>query len=117
MTKIDYAVKYDYCIRLNLKGKKEVYVSGFCLDDECWRLYEEKVHGILAKALNDRAKSIQVTWRNTQCQWSVNDGLSVLDKEPLFIGISVSTLEKAFRIVDIGPNAESKDEVYFFVQI
>ncbi|XLR10635.1 hypothetical protein S83_038573 [Arachis hypogaea] len=114
MTKIDYAVKYDYCIRLNLKGKKEVYVSGFCLDDECWRLYEEKVHGILAKALNDRAKSIQVTWRNTQCQWSVNDGLSVLDKEPLFIGISVSTLEKAFRIVDIGPNAESKDEALEF---
>ncbi|MED6145906.1 hypothetical protein PIB30_029504 [Stylosanthes scabra] len=114
MTKIDYAVKYDYCMRLNLKGKKEVYASGFCLDDECWRLYEEKVHGILAKALNDRAKSIQVTWRNTQCQWSVNNGLSVLDKEPLFIGISVSTLEKAFRIVDIGPNAESKDEALEF---
>jgi len=38
--------------------------------------------------------------------------LSTLDKEPLFIGISVSTLGKAFRMVDIGPNAESKEEVY-----
>ena len=30
------------------------------------------------------------------------------------MGISVSSLEKAFRIVDIGPNAEKKDEVFFF---
>nr|KYP66767.1 Nucleolar protein 6 [Cajanus cajan] len=114
MTKIDYAVKYDYCMRINLKGKKEVFSSGFCLDDECWRSYEDKVHSILSKGLNDRANSIQVTWRNTQCQWSVHDGLSVLDKEPLFIGISVSTLEKAFRMVDIGPNAESKEEALEF---
>ncbi|KAK9284676.1 hypothetical protein L1049_023852 [Liquidambar formosana] len=47
MTKIDYPAKYDYCIRLNLKGKNEVYASGFCLDDECWRLYEQKVHSFL----------------------------------------------------------------------
>ncbi|KAK7309292.1 hypothetical protein RJT34_05888 [Clitoria ternatea] len=114
MTKIDYAVKYDYCMRINLKGKKDIYPSGYCLDDECWRLYEEKIHNILSKGLNDRAKFIQVTWRNTQCQWSVDDGLSVLDKEPLFIGISVSTLEKAFRMVDIGPDAESKEEALEF---
>ncbi|KAL9276295.1 hypothetical protein ACSQ67_026154 [Phaseolus vulgaris] len=100
-----YAVKYDYCMRINLKGK-EVFAMGFCLDDECWRSYEDKIPGILSKGLNDRAKVIQVTWRNTQCQWSVDDGLSVFDKEPLFIGISVSTLEKAYRMVDIGPNAE-----------
>ncbi|KAK7307534.1 hypothetical protein VNO77_40695 [Canavalia gladiata] len=114
MTKIDYAIKYDYCIRINLKGKKEVYASGFCLDDECWRSYEEKIHGILSKGLNDRAKFIHVTWRNTQGPWNVDDGLSVLDKEPLFVGISVSTLEKAFRMVDIGPNAESKEEALEF---
>ena len=29
----------------------------------------------------------------------------------------MSTLEKAFRMVDIGPNAESKDEVYSSVHI
>ncbi|KAJ1388814.1 Zinc finger, GRF-type [Sesbania bispinosa] len=114
MTKIDYAVKYDYCMRINLKGKKDVYALGFCLDDECWRLYEEKIHGILSKGLNDRAKFIRVIWRNTQCQWNVDDGLSIFDKEPLFIGISVSTLEKAFRMVDIGPNAECKEEAIEF---
>lgn len=114
MTKIDYAVKYDYCMRINFKGNKELYASGFCMDDECWRLYEEKIHAILAKGLNDRAKFIRVIWRNAQCQWSVNDGLSILDKEPLFIGISVSDLEKAFRMVDIGPNAESKEEALEF---
>ncbi|CAJ1930137.1 unnamed protein product [Sphenostylis stenocarpa] len=106
MTKIDYAVKYDYCMRINLEGKKEVFALGFCLDDECWRSYEDKIHGILSKGLNDRVKVIQVTWRNTQCQWSVDDGLSVFDKVPLLIGVSVSTLEKAYRMVDIGPNAE-----------
>ncbi|KAG4973352.1 hypothetical protein AAZX31_11G066800 [Glycine max] len=114
MTKIDYAVKYDYCMRINLKGKKEVFASGFCLDDECWRSYEDKIHGILSKGLNDRAQFIQVTWRNTHCQWSVDDGLSVLDKVPLFVGFSVSSLEKAFRMVDIGPNAESKEEALEF---
>ncbi|XP_004512044.1 uncharacterized protein [Cicer arietinum] len=114
MTKIDYAVKYDYCMRINFKGNKNLYASGFCLDDECWRLYEEKIHVILAKGLNDRAKFIRVIWRNAECQWSVNDGLSILDKEPLFIGVSVSNLEKAFRMVDIGPNAESKDEALEF---
>ncbi|XP_054824422.1 uncharacterized protein LOC129322255 [Prosopis cineraria] len=114
MTKIDCAAKYDYCVRINLKGKEEVCALGFCSDNECWRFYEEKVHGILAKGLNDRAKFIRVTWRNAQSRWSVDDGLSALDKEPLFIGISVSNLEKAFRMVDIGPNAENKDEALEF---
>ncbi|KAF5958281.1 hypothetical protein HYC85_005506 [Camellia sinensis] len=41
-------------------------------------------------------------------------GLSVFDGEPLLIGISVSTLEKAFRVVDMGPNAENKDEALKF---
>ncbi|GFZ18678.1 hypothetical protein Acr_27g0004170 [Actinidia rufa] len=35
-------------------------------------------------------------------------------REPLLIGISVSTLEKALRVVDIGPNAENKDEALKF---
>lgn len=42
-------------------------------------------------------------------------GLSGLDSEPLFVGISVSSVEKAFRVVDIGPNAEKKDEVVVFI--
>ena len=50
--------------RLNLKGNCEVFSSGFCLDNECWRLYEQKVHDILSQGLGERAKSIRVIWRN-----------------------------------------------------
>ncbi|KAE8695363.1 ADP-ribosylation factor family protein [Hibiscus syriacus] len=82
-TKVDNASRYDYCFRLNLKGNRDVYSLGFCLDDECWRVYEQ-------------------------------DGLSALDCEPLFVGILVSSIEKAFRVVDIGPDAEKKDEALMF---
>ena len=33
-------------------------------------------------------------------------GLSILDREPLLVGVSVSSMENAFRVVDISPNAE-----------
>ncbi|CAN1814119.1 Nucleolar protein 6, partial [Linum perenne] len=48
-TNVDFPSRYDHCIRLNLKGNSEVSSSGFCLDDECWRLYEQKVHNILSQ--------------------------------------------------------------------
>lgn len=38
----------------------------------------------------------------------------MFDREPLLIGISVNTLENALRVVDIGPNAENKNEVFDF---
>ncbi|KAG8478251.1 hypothetical protein CXB51_028141 [Gossypium anomalum] len=113
-TKIDNAAKYDYCVRLNLKGNSEVYSLGFCLDEECWRVYEQDVHSLLNQGLTDRAKFIRVIWRNTYSDFNVENGLSALDSEPLFVGISVSSVEKAFRVVDIGPNAEKKDEALMF---
>ncbi|KAF2290735.1 hypothetical protein GH714_015240 [Hevea brasiliensis] len=114
MTKIDFSSKFDYCIRLNLKGNSKVCASGFCLDDECWRLYEQKVHNILSQGLSDRAKFIRVIWRNFHSDCDMENGLSTLDTEPLLIGISVSSLEKAFRVVDIGPNADNKEEALKF---
>ncbi|XAR73269.1 hypothetical protein NMG60_11007182 [Bertholletia excelsa] len=114
MTKIDLPAKHDYYIRLNLKGKNEIYAPGFCLDDECWRLYEEKILNLIHQGLNDRAKLIRVMWRNTTPGWILEDGFSVFDREPLLVGISVSTLEKAFRVVDIGPNADNKYEALIF---
>ncbi|MBA0770107.1 hypothetical protein Gotri_018781 [Gossypium trilobum] len=113
-TKIDNAAKYDYCIRLNLKGNSEVYSLGFCLDEECWRVYEQDVHSLLNQGLTDRVKFIRVIWRNTYSDFNVENGLSALGSEPLFVGISVSSVEKAFRVVDIGPNAEKKDEALMF---
>ncbi|OMO95209.1 Nrap protein [Corchorus capsularis] len=113
-TKIDHAAKYDYCIRLNLKGNSEVYALGFCLDDECWRVYEQDVYSLLNQGLTDRAKFIRVIWRNTHSEFNVENGLSSLDGEPLFVGILLSSVEKAFRVVDIGPDAEKKDEALMF---
>ncbi|KAJ4898834.1 Nrap protein [Raphanus sativus] len=115
MTKIDFPVKYDHCIRLYLKRKTEVSsTSGFCLDKECWRTYEQRVHSLLKQGLGDRAKSIRVVWRNTNQDWQVESGLSALDREALFIGISISSIENAFRTVDIGPDAENKIEALRF---
>uniref|UniRef100_A0A6P4ACI0 nucleolar protein 6 isoform X1 n=1 Tax=Ziziphus jujuba TaxID=326968 RepID=A0A6P4ACI0_ZIZJJ len=110
MTRVDYPAKYDNCIRLNLKGNREVYASGFCLDNECWRLYEQKVHNVLTQGLGDRVKSVRVTWRNTPSECIIEDGLSTFNSEPLIIGISLSSLEKAFRLVDYGPHPENKEE-------
>lgn len=45
--------------------------SGFCLDKECWRIYEQRVHNLLKQGLGDRAKSIRVVWRNTNQDWQV----------------------------------------------
>ncbi|CAN7033479.1 unnamed protein product [Brassica rapa subsp. trilocularis] len=114
MTKIDYPVRYDHCIRLHLKGKTAVSTSGFCLDKEYWRTYEQKVQTLLEQGLGDRAKSIRVVWRNTNHDSYVESGFSVLDREPLFIGVSISSIENAFRTVDIGPDAENKTEALKF---
>lgn len=35
-------------------------------------------------------------------------------EEPVLVGVLLSSQEKSFRIVDIGPSAENKDEVFQF---
>ncbi|KAI3844542.1 hypothetical protein MKX03_003301 [Papaver bracteatum] len=110
MTKVDFAAKYDYCIRIKADESKEVYASGFCLDEECWRTYEEKVHSLLEQALGDRAKSVRVTWRSSPSQWKIEEGFSEFSTSPLVVGILTSAPEKSFRGVDVGPNAENKEE-------
>lgn len=60
-------------LRLNLKGSKEVNALGFCLDDECWRSYEQKVLSLMHQGLNDRAKVIRVIWRNTPLGCNLED--------------------------------------------
>ncbi|KAI3902275.1 hypothetical protein MKW92_046280 [Papaver armeniacum] len=112
MTKVDFAAKYDYCIRIKADDSKEVYASGFCLDEECWRTYEEKVHCLLEQALGDRAKSVRVTWRSSPSQWKIEEGFSEFSTSPLVVGILTSAPEKSFRGVDVGPNAENKEEAH-----
>ncbi|XP_071731324.1 uncharacterized protein [Rutidosis leptorrhynchoides] len=113
MTKVDFPAKFDYCMRLNLKGKAEVCAQGFCMDDECWRLYEKKVHSLLKEGLGDRAKVVRVNWNNATPSCNINDGLSVLDKEQLVVGISVS-LPEAFDEYTRGPFFGNKEEAMKF---
>ena len=59
------SLSFPFVYRLNMEGKSEVFASGFCLDDECWRVYEQKVHNVLIEGLSDRVKLVRVIWRNT----------------------------------------------------
>ncbi|CAI9114714.1 OLC1v1015496C1 [Oldenlandia corymbosa var. corymbosa] len=111
MTRIDFPAKYDYCVRLNLKGKVE---GGFCTDDECWRIYEKDVWSKMAEGLEDRAKSIRVIWRNTTSGCKFEEGFSMLDGEELLIGISTKSVEEAYKKVTMGPSPEEKEEALKF---
>ena len=62
-----------FSFRLDLKGNKEVYESGFCLDNECWRLYEHKVHNVLTQGMRDRVKSVRVIWRNMPSECTIEN--------------------------------------------
>lgn len=59
--------------RLNLKGSREVYSCGFCLDEECWRTYEQKVLSLIDQALRGRTKLVRVIWRNATSECNIED--------------------------------------------
>ncbi|KAK3017160.1 hypothetical protein RJ639_007835 [Escallonia herrerae] len=114
MTKVDFPAKFDYCVRLNLRGNAEIYASGFCLDDECWRLYEQKVLSLVQRGLGDRVKFVRVMWRNCASECNIEEGLSMFDREPVLIGVSISSIKEAFKELVVGPVAENKDEALEF---
>ncbi|KAK2981597.1 hypothetical protein RJ640_011127 [Escallonia rubra] len=114
MTKVDFPAKFDYCLRLNLRGNAKVYASGFCLDNECWRLYEQKVLSLLQRGLGERVKFVRVMWRNCASECNIEEGLSKFDREPLLIGVSISSIKEAFKELVVGPVAENKDEALEF---
>ncbi|KAH6800552.1 nucleolar protein [Perilla frutescens var. hirtella] len=114
MTNIDYPAKYDYCIRLNLKNSHDYHVSGFCLDDECWRSYEQRVLCVIDQALRGRTKLVRVIWRNASSDCNFENGLSMLDGEPLIIGITIGSVEEAFKQAVLGPSPEDKDKAAEF---
>ncbi|GFQ06850.1 nucleolar protein 6 [Phtheirospermum japonicum] len=114
MTTIDHPAKYDYCIRMNLKDNHDFHVSGFCLDDESWRSYEQKVFGIIDQALKGRTKLIRVIWRNTSSECNFENGLSTLDGEAMFVGITIGSMEEAFKQAIVGPSPEDKDKAVEF---
>ncbi|XP_064957513.1 uncharacterized protein LOC135581344 isoform X1 [Musa acuminata AAA Group] len=114
LTKVDFTAKFDYCLRINLKGNSKICSSNYCMDDECWRISEKDVHSLLQQGLTDRARFVRVIWRSTPSDWNVEDGFSNFGNEPMLVGVLVSSQEKSFRVVDIGPNPENKEEVMKF---
>lgn len=67
-------IAFTYLVsRINLKENKEVSASGFCLDKECWRLYEQKMQSVLHQGLSDRAKIVRVAWKNTPSEYSIEN--------------------------------------------
>lgn len=59
--------------RLNLKGKSKGDKVGFCLDNEFWRSYEQKVLSLMVEGFKDRAKFVRVIWRNTASDFNFED--------------------------------------------
>ncbi|CAN4080066.1 unnamed protein product [Withania somnifera] len=114
ITKIDFPARYDYCVRLNLRGNHEVSSLGYCLDDEFWRSQEQKVLNLMDQGLRDRSKSVRVIWRNTSSECNFEEGLSELDNEPLLIGFSVNSAEAAFKMTVVGPSPEERDKALEF---
>ncbi|KAF7057819.1 hypothetical protein CFC21_064998 [Triticum aestivum] len=120
MTKVDFGAKFDSCLRyvqlskINLKGNSKVTALSFCLDDESWRVLEKDVQSLLQQGLTDRTKMIRVLWRSTPSEWNIMDGFSEFGSSPLIVGVMLSLLEKSYRLVDIGPNPENRDEAIKF---
>lgn len=114
LTKVDFAAKFDSCLRINLKGNVKVNALDFCLDDERWRMCEKDVHSCLEQALSDRAKLVRVSWSSTPSKWNVEDGFAEFGNVPMLVGVLLSSHEKSFRIVDVGPSADNKEDAVKF---
>ncbi|GLJ36464.1 hypothetical protein SUGI_0732270 [Cryptomeria japonica] len=110
MTKIDFAAKFDYYARISPVDNEHRKLSNVCLDKENWRVYEKEVESLLCKGLGERARLIRVIPRRVPAKWKIDEGQACLGKIPLLVGILVSNFEKAFRMADVGPSADNKDE-------
>ncbi|XP_078435901.1 nucleolar protein isoform X2 [Wolffia australiana] len=114
MTRVDFPVKFDLFMRINMTGIEQVDRSKFCIDGEFPETFEERLHSVLSRALNDRAKLIRLVWRTTPCEWDIRDGFTKFCQQPVHVGVLFSSFDKSSRIVDIGPNADDKEEAAKF---
>ncbi|KAJ7523478.1 hypothetical protein O6H91_18G051300 [Diphasiastrum complanatum] len=114
MVPVDFSAKYDCHVRLKPQDFSKV-LSGPCyLDDGRWKLFEENVEDLIRKGFGDRALLVRAVHRTLPSGWSLKQGLTNLGKEPLNVGILLSSFETAFRMVDIGPSADMEEEARKF---
>lgn len=89
--------------------------SSRCLDEDNSRLYEQKLESLLCQGLSDRARLVRVIRRSCNSGWVLKEGLLNVGKEAVYVGITLVNLDTAFRMADLGPSADNKEEVLNFV--
>lgn len=113
MTKIDFAAKFDYHVRVKLSEDKTISSPRFS-DEDNNRLYEQQLESLLIRGLGDRAQLVRVIRRSCSSGWVLKEGLSKLGKGDVWAGISLVNSDAALRMADVGPSADNKEEAKRF---
>ncbi|KAL3680637.1 hypothetical protein R1sor_023593 [Riccia sorocarpa] len=112
MTRVGFAAKFDCHVRI--AKPSAVSASPRCLDQGSWRLYEKKLETVLTRAFGERALLVRVLERMLPAGWRPSEGLACIGNVPLLAGIQFNNLDIAFRLADIGPGADDKEEARKF---
>ncbi|KAG0572004.1 hypothetical protein KC19_VG060900 [Ceratodon purpureus] len=113
MTKIDFAAKFDYHVRVKLSEDRPSPSPRF-LDEDNFRLYEQQLESLLIRGLGDRAQLVRVVRRSCNSGWALKEGPLKLGKGDVWTGISLINLDAALRMADVGPSADNKEEAKKF---
>eukprot|EP00850_Spirogloea_muscicola_P007141 SM000035S13121 [mRNA] locus=s35:545349:553633:- [translate_table: standard] len=111
---VDFAAKYDYVIRvqtpMDQDAGDDVTAGGAaaCLDEEPWRQWEARMETVLQQAMGERAALVRVCRRSAGDNWSIEEGLPVLGRQPVLAGVLLNDLDVALRMADKGPAADDK---------
>ncbi|MCO5585783.1 hypothetical protein L7F22_039719 [Adiantum nelumboides] len=108
MTPVDFSSKFDYHLRICMKDQPWKPPS-FADEDKC-RDVEKQVMRILSQGLGNRACLLRVYGRVPPSNWDLKEGMDMIRKLPIFVGVMVSDMEMANRMVDIGPSADNIEE-------
>ncbi|KAI5084140.1 hypothetical protein GOP47_0000309 [Adiantum capillus-veneris] len=108
MTAVDFSVKFDYHFRICMQDQPWKPPS-FADEDKC-RDVEKQVLRILSQGLCDRARLLRVYGRAPPLNWDLKKGMDIIRKLPIFVGVIISNIEAANRMVDVGPSADKVEE-------
>ncbi|XP_024527195.1 nucleolar protein 6 isoform X1 [Selaginella moellendorffii] len=103
---VEFASYFDCQIRLEIDDTSKCDFS----NDGAWRGSEGKAENVLSKALKDRTKLVRVLRRTIASGWNPKKGLSKFLPSKIQIGAILNDIENAYRMVDVGPSADKKEE-------